>query len=478
MNPFKLEQTYHTLPAVFYRQVLPSATKNPRLLVLNETVARELNFTKEQLMSKEGIAFLSGQDSFENEPIAQAYMGHQFGHLTMLGDGRAILLGERKVNEQVYDIQLKGAGPTPYSRGGDGLASLGPMLREYIMSETLAFLNIPTTRTLAVVETGGVVQRMTPERGALISRIAQSHLRVGTFQYGMYYASMEERKQLADYVIERHYPYLVQTEQPYVSFFKEVMKKQAQLIAKWQAVGFVHGVMNTDNMTISGETIDYGPCAFLDTYVPHQVFSSIDQDGRYAYNQQPKIAGWNLTRLAESLLPLFAEEQERAVRIAEEILPLFGQWYEHYWLTEMRKKLGLVEPMEEDALFVSELLTIMAQEQRDFTETFIDLTIEDEDALQLATSDLMKDWYRRWQSRIKSYRVEAIEQMKKVNPSFIPRNYLVDRAIADWVLLDDSSSVEQLIEQVRQPFSYSKWQLDYRLPELERNKRHQTFCGT
>ncbi|MBF4502106.1 YdiU family protein [Savagea sp. SN6] len=468
----KWTSSYRMLPRMFYQDVLPSVAKDPSFVLWNESLAEQLQLT--DWHDETGLLKLSGAQLDDCwEPLAQAYMGHQFGHLTMLGDGRAILLGELETERGVVDLQLKGSGQTPFSRRGDGRAGLGPMLREYVMSEALFYLNISTTRSLAVIETGETVWRERPHRGALVVRVASSHLRVGTFQYAYHYGTSEDVKALADYAIQKHYPHVDNAENRYISLFREVMKRQAALIAKWQAVGFIHGVMNTDNMTISGETIDYGPCAFMNQYDLDTVFSSIDVQGRYAYGRQPQIGGWNLARFVETLLPLFGEGEE-GLEIAQRELNAYGSLFEHYWLEEMRKKLALHEG--EEAL-LDELFVCMRREQRDWTETFRDLTVENEECLQLECSKEMKDWYVKWKQTTEG-REQELQKMQEVNPAFIPRNHLVDQAIERMELTNDRTLLERLLRFSREPFAYTEEQLAYRLPEEEKTRMHQTFCGT
>ncbi|GAE06287.1 selenoprotein O and cysteine-containing homologs [Paenibacillus sp. JCM 10914] len=351
---WNFDNSYAKLPPLMYTIQDPTPVKSPRIVVLNERLAVSLGLDAQALRSDEGTAMLAGnQLPVGATPLAQAYAGHQFGHLNMLGDGRAVLLGEQVTpgGERV-DIQLKGAGRTPYSRGGDGRAALGPMLREYIISEAMHGLGIPTTRSLAVVATGQPVIRERDLPGAILTRVAASHVRVGTFQYVRGAGTAEDLQVLVEYTLERHYPQAERTDNPAQVLLREVIHRQASLLAKWQLVGFVHGVMNTDNMTLSGETIDYGPCAFMDAYDPGTVFSSIDTQGRYAYGNQPYIAAWNLARLAETLLPLLHDDEEQAVKLAEEEIAGFTDLYHQYWLDGMRAKLGLMDEGAEDESLV------------------------------------------------------------------------------------------------------------------------------
>lgn len=475
MNKLLSTSDYLTLPSIFYRESFPTAVVKPKYFIFNKDLAKQLNLNTEYLLSDSGLNLLSGEHMTDLSPISQSYMGHQFGHLTMLGDGRAILLGELANG---YDLQLKGSGPTAFSRNGDGMATLGPMLREYIISEAMHELNIPTTRSLAVIETGREVRRQNMERGALLVRIASSHLRVGTFEFASYYGKQDDLRALADYAINKHYPHLAQAKSPYFSLLKTVIKKQAELVAKWQLVGFVHGVMNTDNMTISGETIDYGPCAFLDHYKSNQVFSSIDVNGRYAYNEQPNIAGWNLTRFAETLLPLIDEDKDKAISLAQKELSKYGNLFDHYWQKGLLKKIGLHEHTTENIQLVSELLNIMEIEKRDFTETFRALTLLDTQILKLDDSFALTHWYEKWSKLIAPQKQMAINDMKQINPAFIPRNYLVEEAIAEAELTGDKNKLNALLSLIKNPYEYNEKQLAYVFPDDKRDDSYKTYCGT
>lgn len=475
MYTFLSKSDYLTLPTLFYKSVYPTSTIEPKYTIFNKEFAKQLNLDTDFLLSPEGLNLLSGTDTTGLTPISQSYMGHQFGHLTMLGDGRAILLGELPNGS---DLQLKGSGPTPFSRGGDGMATIGPMLREYIISEAMHELNIPTTRSLAVIETGKSVLRTRMERGALVVRVASSHLRVGTFQYASYYGELEDVQALADYAINKHYPHLLQTASPYLSLFKTVIKNQAKLIAKWQIVGFIHGVMNTDNMTISGETIDYGPCAFLDMYKSNQVFSSIDQQGRYAYNQQPNIGAWNLTRFAEAILPLFSQDEDEALTLAKTELNKYKDLFEHYFQEGLLKKVGLTERSPNNLELVSDLFTIMEEEIRDFTETFRALTLQDKQALNLTTSIKLNAWYDKWIEIITPNLDSSIKRMKQVNPAMIPRNYLVEEAIEEIETTGKKTKLNDLLSLIKNPYEYNEKQLAYVFPDDRRDDSYKTYCGT
>ncbi|MED4462706.1 protein adenylyltransferase SelO [Metabacillus fastidiosus] len=480
---WNLDNSYARLPESFFTSCNPTPVDGPDLIILNDSLARSLGLNEEVLRSEDGVAVFAGNSIPENaEPLAQAYAGHQFGHFTMLGDGRAVLLGEQITpSDERFDIQLKGAGRTPYSRGGDGRAAVGPMLREYIISEAMHALGIPTTRSLAVVTTGEDIIRETDLPGAVLTRVAASHLRVGTFQYIANWGTDEELKALADYAINRHFPHIEKEENPYLSLLREVINRQASLIAKWQHVGFIHGVMNTDNMTISGETIDYGPCAFMDTYDPKTVFSSIDRQGRYAYGNQPYIGGWNLARLAESLLPLLHDEEEKALEIAQETISDFPALYETYWLAGMRAKLGIFNEEKEDQALIGELLTMMEKHNADYTNTFRALTVDKQEGTALFESKEFTEWHKRWQERLSRQEESSDsvhELMKNNNPAVIPRNHRVEEAIEAAVGKEDYSVMENLLEALSNPYEHSSEKARYcTLPEPS-DQPYRTYCGT
>lgn len=482
---WNLDNSYARLPKSFFSSHKPTPVRAPQLLILNESLAVSLGLDVDALQSEEGVAELAGNRLPEGaSPLAQAYAGHQFGHFTMLGDGRAVLLGEQitPLGERV-DIQLKGPGRTPYSRGGDGRAALGPMLREYIISEAMHALGIPTTRSLAVVSTGEQVIRETALPGAILTRVAASHIRVGTFQYVANWGTVEELRTLADYTINRHYPELAADENRYLLLLKEVMKRQASLIANWQLVGFIHGVMNTDNMTISGETIDYGPCAFMDTYDPATVFSSIDTEGRYAYENQPYMAGWNLARFAETLLPLLHDNQDEAVKLAQEEISNYSNIYQAYWLEGMRKKLGIFNEEDGDESLINDLLSMMEKQGADFTNTFRALTVSKPDETGLSGTQEFARWHSRWQERLTRQKEEnasvSVEQlMQSSNPAVIPRNHRVEEALEAAVEQGDLSVMERLLAVLSKPYAYTSNQEEYcTLPEPS-DEPYRTFCGT
>ena len=479
----KLENTYITLPKNLFSFQTPTKVPNPKLVVFNKTLAKELGLNEDFLQSNEGIQFLCGNKVLEDtRPIAQAYAGHQFGHFTMLGDGRAILLGEliSKDNKR-FDIQIKGAGRTPYSRGGDGKAALGPMLREYIISEGMYALGIPTTRSLSVITTGEEIVRESFLEGAVLDRIAKSHIRVGTFQFARNFCDIDVLKSLADYTIERHFDSAKHVENPYLYLLNEVIKNQAFLISKWQLVGFIHGVMNTDNMLVSGETIDYGPCAFMDVYDPNTVFSSIDVNGRYAYGNQPKIGGWNLTRFAEALLPLLDKDANKAIEIAEKLLSNYGSLYNKYWEDGMRAKLGIFNYEEEDKKLISSLLDIMKNYKADYTNTFCNLTLGSLTDNEMFQSNDFKKWYKAWQDRLirQEKSVYEVKHLMEVsNPTVIPRNYRVEEALDEAVTNNNYILIEKLLNVIKNPYDYSNINEEYSKIPKPTSCAYKTYCGT
>lgn len=480
---WNLENTYTELPELLHTAINVNPVSNPKLVILNDAVATSLGLNSKELESTHGVEVLAGNKVIEGGiPLAQAYAGHQFGNFTMLGDGRALLLGEQITpSGELVDVQLKGSGRTPYSRGGDGRAGLGPMLREYIISESMHALGIPTTRSLSVVTTGESIMRETVQPGAVMTRIAASHLRVGTFQFAAKWGTFEDLKALADYAIERHYPILLANENRYLAFLKEVIERQAALIAKWQLVGFIHGVMNTDNMTISGETIDYGPCAFMDIYNPKTVFSSIDRQGRYAYENQPNIAAWNLARLAESLLPLIHEDPDEAVQQAQEAMAAYPVTYENYWLTGMGNKLGIFNIEKEDISLIENLLELMEKYEVDYTNTFRLLTLDKVEETELFGKNGFEQWYEKWKTRLENQQVseEFIKQlMQKSNPVVIPRNHRVEEALDAAVNNEDYSVLNNLLSVISHPYDYKADYMDYTTLPPDTSGPYKTFCGT
>ncbi len=473
-----LENSYADLPKIFFNTQSPSHVPSPKLVVLNYPLITSLGLNAQALQSTDGVDILAGNKIPEGAvPIAQAYAGHQFGHFTLLGDGRAVLIGEHitPLGER-FDIQLKGSGRTPYSRGGDGKAALGPMLREYIISEAMNALGIATTRSLAVVTTGESIIRETELPGAILTRIAASHIRVGTFQYVSKWGTVEELRALADYTLQRHFQEMDNKENRYLFLLREVIKKQAELIAKWQLVGFIHGVMNTDNMAISGETIDYGPCAFMDAYDPSTVFSSIDIHGRYAYGNQPNIAAWNLARFAETLLPLLHINQNEALKLAQNEISNFSNLYKYNWLSGMRTKLGIF-----NEYLIEDLLSMMQKYGADYTNTFRALTSDKiEDTVFFGKEEFDK-WYELWQERLtrqEESEVSSKQLMQRSNPAVIPRNHRVEEALETAVKQGDYSVMERLLDALSRPYDYSKEQDYYStLPEPSA-RPYRTYCGT
>lgn len=480
---WNLENSYVQLPQLFFARLTPTFVHSPKMVIFNVPLAKSLGLNDKKMQSEAGVAMLSGNEIPEGAlPLAQAYAGHQFGHFTMLGDGRALLLGEQVTPQgNRFDIQFKGSGRTPYSRRGDGLAALGPMLREYIISEAMHALGIPTTRSLAVVSTGESIIREKIQPGAILTRVASSHIRVGTFQFISEWGTVEELRALADYTIERHFPEFNSSKNCYVQLLQEVMKRQALLIAKWQLVGFIHGVMNTDNMAISGETIDYGPCAFMDTYDPSTVFSSIDTYGRYAYGNQPKIAAWNLARLAETLLPLLDENQEQAVKLAQDVISDFHVLYHQIWMDGMRSKLGIFNEELEDEGLINNLLELMQKFKADYTNTFLALTNEKMIGMNLFETKEFSEWYKLRKERL-SRQPESdntsFQLMKNSNPSVIPRNHRVEKALEAALEQGDYSIMERLLEVLSTPYSHVPEKDVYSAAPGPSSCAYKTFCGT
>jgi len=480
---WNLENTYLKLPEIFYSKVDLKPVSTPKLVILNDSLGELLGLDIEELKNDKNLNIFAGKDIPEGSVLlAQAYAGHQFGHFTMLGDGRAMLIGEQKTPlNQIYDIQLKGSGKTPYSRGGDGRAPLGPMIREYIISEAMHYLGIPTTRSLAVVKTGEKVFRETIEQGAVLTRVASSHIRVGTFQYAANWGGKDDIAALADYSIKRHFPDITNYKNPYLSLLKEVIKSQGALIAQWQMLGFIHGVMNTDNMSISGETIDYGPCAFMNTYDPNTVFSSIDHNGRYAYNNQPKIAEWNLYRFAETLLPLIHKDKEESIKMAKNVLEDFQKTYKDNWILGMRKKLGIFNEEKEDLDLINELLGIMESNKADYTNTFVELTLDETEKTSLFSNEEFRNWYKKYKGRLKRQNYSQKEYkkvMRKSNPSIIPRNHQVEKAIEAAVKESDYTVIKNLLEALSNTHEYLEDYEEYMAPPEPSPFPYKTYCGT
>jgi len=475
------DNTYSKLPDPFKEEIAPVPVKNPELIILNKDLSKRLNLDFSNLDNKKISELFSGNSLPPgSNSIAQAYAGHQFGHFTMLGDGRAVLIGEHlSKKKDRYDIQFKGSGKTAFSRNGDGRAALGPMLREYIISEAMHNLNIPTTRSLAVVKTGEEIIRETALPGAILTRVALSHIRVGTFQYIAAREKKDELEILLNYVIKRHYPNIQSSKNKALDLLRAVMEKQIDLVVNWMRVGFIHGVMNTDNMSISGETIDYGPCAFMDTYDPKTVFSSIDQMGRYAYCNQPVITKWNLSRFAECLIPLIDKDQNKSIELATEMINTFEKKYEEKWLNMMRDKLGLFGIEDKDKFLILDLLTWMHQKKLDYTNTFCHLM-----KLEIGNNENFKDndfqnWKKRWQDRLKinnNTPEKYIKLMRSVNPLVIPRNHKVEEVLNE-ANNDNIEPLNKFLEILSNPYSEQKNIKEFQTPSSLKEK-YQTFCGT
>ena len=478
---WNFNNTYFNLSSSFKEDIDPVPVKNPELILLNKELASSLNLDLSKINHKELSEIFSGNSLPEgSNSIAQAYAGHQFGHFTMLGDGRAVLIGEHTTkSNKKYDIQFKGSGKTAFSRNGDGRAALGPMLREYIISEAMFNLNIPTTRSLAVVKTGEDVIRETTLQGAILTRVALSHIRVGTFQYIAAREKKEELEILLNYVIKRHYPNIQNSKEKALDLLKVVLEKQIDLVINWMRVGFIHGVMNTDNMSISGETIDYGPCAFMDTYDPKTVFSSIDQMGRYAYCNQPVITKWNLSRFAECLIPLIDKDQTKSIKLATEIINSFEKRYEEKWLNMMRDKLGLFGVEDKDKFLILDLLTWMHQKKMDYTNTFCHLmNFEIEKKQNFKDNDFL-NWKKRWQDRLKvnnNTPEKYLKLMKSVNPLVIPRNHIVEDVLNE-ANNGNTKPLKKFLEILNKPYSDQKGLISFQISSSS-NEKYQTFCGT
>jgi uncharacterized protein YdiU (UPF0061 family) len=488
--PIGFEHSYASLPARFFVRIPPTAVADPKRVIFNRPLAEQLGLDPASIEARAAALFAGNEVAEDSIPIAMAYAGHQFGHFVpQLGDGRAILLGELKDRDGVLrDVQLKGSGRTPFSRSGDGRATLGPMLREYIISEAMHALGIPTTRSLAVVTTGEPVFRERPLPGAVLTRVAASHIRVGTFEYFAARRDNDAIQELLSYVIARHYPEARDAEVPALAVIKAVSERQAKLIADWMGVGFIHGVMNTDNMAIAGETIDYGPCAFMDSYDPKTVFSSIDRNGRYAYVNQPNIAQWNLARFAETLLPLIDSDEERAVTLASEALRAFIGRFDVHFLQRMRSKIGLASEEDGDTDLIKRLFAAMQAGQADFTLTFRRLADVAEDPAaegqlrELFTeSSSIESWLQDWRERTLRDAKTAVERaanMRRVNPEFIPRNHRVQAALDTAVESGDLEPFHRLLGVLQRPYDHQPEAAEYTLPPPPSELPFQTFCGT
>lgn len=478
-SSLRLESTYANLPGIFYTRLSPVPVSKPKVVIFNQKLAEEMGLDLTHFNEQQKAGLLAGNLIPEGcTPFAQAYAGHQFGNFTMLGDGRAIILGEHLSSSgKRFDIQYKGSGRTPYSRGGDGRAALGPMLREYIISEAMHSLGIPTTRSLAVVSTGETVYREDELPGAILNRIASSHIRVGTFQFAALHQDKTISQSLLDYTIDRHFPESKDHENKALALLNQVMKLQADLITHWMRVGFIHGVMNTDNMALCGETIDYGPCAFMDSFDPSTVFSSIDHQRRYAYANQPVMAHWNLARLAESLLPLIHENRETAIELAEDSLKAFEKLYKSKWLAMMGNKLGLTQIEEKDEEMITELLDLMHEYSADYTNTFLDLGQKELPAEEFYISEDFSNWHNRWVKRLQQEGGDSFALMRSVNPAVIPRNHKVEEALQA-AERDDLTPFHHLLEAVTNPYESGEYLKPYQTPPSPKEKVLQTFCGT
>ena len=487
MNP----SSYASLPERFFARVAPTPVVEPRIIKVNHALAAELNLSLEGLQT-EGVAALFSGNVLPagSVTIAMAYAGHQFGHFVpQLGDGRAILIGEMSDGHgQRRDIQLKGCGRTPYSRNGDGRAALGPVLREYIVSEGMHALGIPATRSLAAVTTGETVRREELLPGAILTRVAASHVRVGTFEYFSARGDVAATKILADFCIDRHFGHVAQDNEPYLAWLREVIARQAALVAGWMQVGFIHGVMNTDNMTISGETIDFGPCAFMDAFDPAAVFSSIDEHGRYAYRNQSHAAAWNLARLAESVLPLLHEDMARAVDLATQLIETFAAQFADHWLKGMRRKIGLSLEEAGDRALIEDLLDALHRHQADFTLTFRGLcnALTNPPPVSEARGSFedtrdYQQWVQRWCVRAARERMAPAARaaaMRQVNPAYIPRNHRIEQVIAAAVEQGDFAPFEQFLAVLSQPYLDQAPFAAYANPPTVSERVLQTFCGT
>ena len=476
------DNTYSKLPKSFLENIKPVPVKDPKLIILNKNLAEQLNLDFSKFSDTDLAQMFSGNSLPEgSETIAQAYAGHQFGHFTMLGDGRAVMLGEHldKENKR-FDIQFKGSGRTSFSRSGDGRAVLGPMLREYIISEAMHALNIPTTRSLAVVSTGEEVIREQMLPGAILTRVASSHIRVGTFQYIAATQNADDLKTLFNYTIDRHYPEIKDSKTKALDLLNLLMQKQCELVINWMRVGFIHGVMNTDNMTVSGETIDYGPCAFMDHYHPQTVFSSIDQNGRYSYNNQPRITKWNLARFAECIIPLIDQDEQKAISIATETINNFEKLYEEKWLNMMRDKLGLFGEDKDDIHLIFELLTWMENNKADFTNTFCNLMDIQSIKDPIYQNQEYLNWTAKWKKRLEKNNTgkeKYLELMRSVNPIYIPRNHKVELALKS-AYDQNYKDLIKLLDIVKKPYDQKNNFEEYMKPSPNTETNYKTYCGT
>ena len=475
---WNLQNSYTQISDKLFSELKPDAVTNPSTVIVNNELAEKLGLNLKGI-SEEDLSNLFSGNSLPHgsKPFAQAYAGHQFGQFTILGDGRAHIVGEQVTPDgEIFDIQYKGSGRTPYSRGGDGKAALGPMLREYLISEAMYYLGIPTTRSLAVVETGEKVYREVPLKGSILTRVASSHIRIGTFQFLAAHKDYEGMKSLLDFSIKRHFSNLKFSENLAIEFIKAVMQKQINLIVEWMRVGFIHGVMNTDNSTISGETIDYGPCAFMDHYDANTVFSSIDTQGRYSFANQPSIIQWNLVRLAECLLPLIDKDEKRSIEIAQNLINTFSSLFKDKWLQMMKKKLGIKDQSEDDEELINNLIKWMQQKKPDFTNTFCNLMNYDHADDEEFEDDEFNNWKREWKKRVESK--EYLDVMMSCNPTLIPRNYLVEEALSEAETDGKFDKFNELNEIISSPYQLKKVNIKYLETPSKTNIPYKTFCGT
>ncbi len=475
---WNLQNSYTQISDKLFSELKPDAVNNPSTIIINNQLAKKLGLNLKGISEKDLSNLFSGNTlPHGSKPFAQAYAGHQFGQFTILGDGRAHVIGEQMTPEgEIFDIQYKGSGRTPYSRGGDGKAALGPMLREYLISEAMYYLGIPTTRSLAVVETGEKVYREVPLKGSILTRVASSHIRIGTFQFLAAHKDYQSMKSLLDFSIKRHFSNLKFSENIAIEFIKAVMQNQINLIVEWMRVGFIHGVMNTDNSTISGETIDYGPCAFMDHYDANTVFSSIDTQGRYSFANQPSIIQWNLVRLAECLLPLIDENEKKSIEIAQNLLNTFSSLFKDRWLQMMKKKLGIKDQSENDEELINNLIKWMQQKKPDFTNTFCNLMNYDHADDKEFEDDEFNIWKREWKKRVKSK--EYLDVMMSCNPILIPRNYLVEEALSEAETEGKLDKFNELNEIISSPYQLKKVNIKYLKTPTKTNIPYKTFCGT
>lgn len=475
---WNLQSSYTQISDKLFSELKPDAVTNPSTVIVNNELAEKLGLNLKGI-SEEDLSNLFSGNSLPHgsKPFAQAYAGHQFGQFTILGDGRAHIVGEQVTPDgEIFDIQYKGSGRTPYSRGGDGKAALGPMLREYLISEAMYYLGIPTTRSLAVVETGEKVYREVPLKGSILTRVASSHIRIGTFQFLAAHKDYEGMKSLLDFSIKRHFSNLKFSENLAIEFIKAVMQKQINLIVEWMRVGFIHGVMNTDNSTISGETIDYGPCAFMDHYDANTVFSSIDTQGRYSFANQPSIIQWNLVRLAECLLPLIDKDEKRSIEIAQNLINTFSSLFKDKWLQMMKKKLGIKDQSEDDEELINNLINWMQQKKPDFTNTFCNLMNYDHADDEEFEDNEFNNWKREWKKRVESK--EYLDVMMSCNPTLIPRNYLVEEALSEAETDGKFDKFKELNEIISSPYQLKKVNIKYLETPSKTNIPYKTFCGT